>query len=74
MKVDTSLWENKERLQIRIRNIATMVMSLSAVNGFYMLSQKIWILLGINCLFFITTIPLFISWSKYQKEPPKQDE
>jgi len=74
MKIDTSLFNNKERMRIRLLNLATMVMSLSAVNGFYTLSQKAWIFFGINTLFFITTIPVFIAKAKWEKEPPKHNE
>lgn len=72
MKIDTSLWNNPERMRIRIKNFGTSIMSLSAVNGFVSLSNQDWIIFGINCLFFITTLPLFISYSKWEKEPPKE--
>ena len=74
VKLDISLWMSIDRLRERVRNIATMVLSLSAVNGFYMVSQKSWILLGINVLFFLTTIPLFMSYSKWRKLPPQVEK
>lgn len=73
MKVDVSVWENKNRLVLRIYNLGTMIMSLSATNGLYMVYNKQWIMLGINLLFFLTIIPLFISYSKWKKMPPKYE-
>lgn len=73
-KIDISLWTNIRRLRERVKNVATMVMSITAVNGFYMVTEKNWILLGINCIFFLTMIPLFMSYSRFQKEPPKEGE
>jgi hypothetical protein len=51
-----------------------MVLSLSFVNGFYASAQGNWLITGINALFFVTTISVFISYSKWQKEPPKEEE
>lgn len=73
VNIDMSLWNNPRRMRERIRNLGTSVMSLSAVNGFYMVIQKNWLLLGINCLFFLTMLPLFISYSKFQKEVPPME-
>lgn len=72
VKIDSTLWNNPRRMRERIRNLGTSVMSLSAVNGFYTLGQKNWIMFGINCLFFLTMLPLFISYSKWSKEPPQE--
>lgn len=71
MKIDTSIWENKERMQSRIKNLGTMILSLSAMNMLALVATKQWIVAGINALFFITTLPIFMSWAKYEKEPPK---
>lgn len=71
MKIDISLWDNTQRLRERVKNVATTVMSITAVNGFYMYYNSEWILLAINSLFFIAMIPVFMSYSKWRKLPPK---
>ena len=73
MKIDTSLWESEDRMRIRIKNLGSMVLSITAVNGFITYGTN-WFIFGINCLFFITTVPLFMSYSKWQKEPPKYED
>lgn len=73
MKIDITMWDDKRRMRERIRNLATMIMSITAVNIFTLASYEAWFILGINVLFFLTEIPLFMSWAKYSKEPPKED-
>ena len=73
MRINIDLWDSKDRMRERIRNIATMVLSLSAVNGFTTFGEN-WLVFGINCLFFITTLPIFISYSKWRMKPPKENE
>lgn len=72
MKIDISLWDFPSRMRERIKNLATMVMSISAVNGFALIIYKNWILVAINFIFLLATLPVFISYSKWQKEPPKE--
>lgn len=74
MKIDTSVWNNKERMQKRIRDLGKIILSITAVNIFTLISYKSWVVMGINILFFITTIPIFLSWAKYEKEPPYQEK
>jgi len=74
MNIDINLWENKSRMRLRIKNLGTMVMSISAVNIFYKIINKNWILTSINGLFLISVIPLFISYTKWEKIPPKEEE
>lgn len=74
MKIDTTIWESKTRMKARIKNLATMVASISAVNLFYTLAQKSWIIAGINLLFFASVLPIFMSLTKHEKEPPKQND
>lgn len=72
MNIDISLWTNMKRLRERVRNLATMVLSITAMNVFYTISQKAWLFMSINLLFFLSTLPVFMSWSKFQKEPPQE--
>ena len=72
MKIDIGLWYNIERLRERVRNFGSIILSICAMNGFYAYTQKGWLVLGLNVFFFITTLPLFLSYGKFQKEPPRQ--
>lgn len=74
MKIDTRIWNEPSRMRERIRNLATIVLTLSAMNSFILIPTRNWITIGINCLFFILTLPVFISYTKWQKEPPKEVE
>ena len=71
MKIDKSVWNKPDRLRKRIMDLAKIILSITAVNAFYTLSQKNWIIFGINVLFFITTIPVFLSKAKWDKKPPQ---
>lgn len=70
VKIDTTMWNNELRMRERIINLATMIASLSAMNMLYSASKSNWLIFGINCLFFIATLPIFMSHTKWQKEVP----
>lgn len=73
VKIDTRIWDNKERMQERIRNMASLILSLCAMNSYVCISSRNWWILGINGLFFLLTLPVFISWVKYNKDPPRAE-
>lgn len=73
MKFNQSSWNNIIRLRISLSNYAKMVASITAVNGFYALSQKNWIILGINIIFFITAMTTIFSKIKFDKLPTNDE-
>lgn len=72
MKIDTSVWNNGRNLRKRVHNLATMVLTLAVLNSYTLIANRSWILLGINALYALITVPIFLSWSKWQKQPPKE--
>lgn len=74
MKLDTSLWNNLGRARIRIKNLATMLLTLAIINLYNVIATKNWILVAINIIYALTTLPVFLSYGKWQKEPPKEEE
>jgi len=74
VKTDVSLWDNPKRMRELIKNLATMLLSIVALNGFYLFIDKHYIVLAINILYGIIIIPLFISKTKWEKKPPIQEE
>lgn len=71
-KIDTSLWNNGRNLRARVKNLATMVWTLAVINSYVIIANKSWVVLGINILYVLTTIPVFLSWAKFQKLPPTE--
>lgn len=73
MKIDITLWDSPERMRKTIKDLAKIILSLTAMNIFTLIYYKSWIVMGINILFFITTIPVIISKRTHEKQPPKHD-
>lgn len=74
VKLDTSIWNNKERMRIRMKNLATMVLTLAIINLYIAIANESWIIVAIDILYAVTTLPLFLSYGKWQKEPPVQEK
>ena len=72
MRIDTSIWNNGRNLRRRVKNLATMILTLAVMNLYILVNKKSWIMVGINIFYAITTIPIFLSWAKWQKNPPKE--
>jgi len=73
-KIDVSIWNNGRNLRKRVKNLATMILTLAVINSYSLIANRNWIMLGLNAFYALTTIPIFLSWAKWQKQPPQEVE
>ena len=70
MKFDSNSWNNKVKLRVSLANYAKMVMSLTAINFFYALTDLNWFIMILNFLMFFPALFTILSKVKYDKGVP----